>query len=197
MTDPLHRYYAALLGAGLICAAAPLHAAPPARTAPDLPAAEAGSPSVLDPIYACKAISADAERLKCYDEATGRLRQAEISGALITLDRATIETVERDSFGLNVASLPKLLRKRANTTPNDAPPEALSRIEAKVLSTSPGPDGKMTIRLDNGQIWRQTDGTHLNIPRKGVQMALIEKGVLGAYFMTLDRQPSFRAKRVE
>lgn len=186
MTKPLRPACVALCLAGLIGLVAPLYAAEPASP-----------PSGLDPIYACKAITADADRLKCYDEATGRLRQAEITGALITLDRAAIDNVERDSFGLNIVSLPKLLRNRKEATPNAAPPQALSRIEAKVLSTTPGPDGKLSVRLDNGQIWRQIDGTHLNIPRKGAQMALIEKGVLGSYFMTLDSQPSFRAKRVE
>ena len=55
--------------------------------------------------------------------------------------------------------------------------------------------------MTNGQVWRQTDNTHVQLSRRrGVTeyTATISNGALGSHFMRLDNGGRrFRAERVE
>lgn len=70
-----------------------------------------GTPAMaapLDSVFAC-AETDDAEaRLACYDAAVGSLREANASGELMTVTRSEVEAVERDAFGFNLPTLPRL-----------------------------------------------------------------------------------------
>ena len=62
----------------------------------------------LNGVFACAGIADSVERLACYDSAVSSLQQAEATGELVTVTRADIAEVERDAFGFNLPSLPKL-----------------------------------------------------------------------------------------
>lgn len=62
----------------------------------------------LDEVYNCAAIDNSDDRLACYDAAVGRLQQAEASGDVRMVTRKDVEAVERDAFGFNLPTLPRL-----------------------------------------------------------------------------------------
>ncbi|MCY7295358.1 hypothetical protein [Alteromonas sp. a30] len=59
--------------------------------------------------------------------------------------------------------------------------EDLDSLSAQVTEIKKDRRGKLTITLDNGQVWQQTDSKSILL-RKGNSVVL-EKGLLGAYFL--------------
>lgn len=94
----------------------------------------------LDAIYACAETEDAAERLACYDAAVGTLQQAEARGEVTTISRSEVEAVERDAFGFNLPTLPRLKglfggskKKSKSTTPSKK--DALTAPVATAEST--------------------------------------------------------------
>lgn len=60
----------------------------------------------LDPVFQCQELQNDAERLACFDATVTSLRSD--SSQIVVIRRSEVEAVERDSFGLELPSLPRL-----------------------------------------------------------------------------------------
>lgn len=145
-------------------------------------------------VYACAAIEADDERLTCYDEAVGRLEAAEAAGELATITREDVEEVERESFGFSIPSLPRLAATRLGREEG----EGIREVEYGIASISRDRSGKLLIRLENNQIWRQTDTMDVFYsPKRGAERATIRRGALSSYRLKLDNGAFFRVRRVE
>lgn len=151
-------------------------------------ASPAGARSV-EPIFECRSITDDRERLACYDAAVGAVA-GQATGEVFVVDRARLEAVERDSFGLSVPSLPDLpslfsregeLGLEANAPAPAAPaspsraaaaptqPEArvverddegeIDRIELVISDVSLVGYETVVMEMTNGQVWRITRGS--------------------------------------
>jgi hypothetical protein len=174
-------------------------------------------PSPLDPLFACRDIADDAARLACFDAATDTLRGETESGEVVAVDRSQIEAAEEATFGLSIPnfSLPSLRGNNAQlaeaAAASEASPERvvtrnddgeIERIRGlRVTGLELSPAGNVYVTLDNGQVWRQTDNTHVQGARRGARdglTAAIRGGALGSYFMRLDNGGRwFRAERVQ
>lgn len=110
------------------------------------------TPGALDQVYACAAVSGEAERLACYDSAVGRLREAQTTGSIVAVDRGQIETIERESFGFALPSLPSIFR-RDPAQAQDAISEAAFTIER----VSRHADGRSTFYMTDGAAWTQIE----------------------------------------
>lgn len=141
-----------------------------------------------DDVYACAGISTDAERLACYDAAVGRLKAAEDSGEVTTITRSEVEQVKRDSFGFSIPSLPSLALRKSGSGDKE-----LDEVTAAVNSVSRDGAGRWRIRLENGQVWVQTDDK--SVRAKNVKEARIYSALLGSYKMKLDGGLAFRVQR--
>lgn len=157
------------------------------------PAAAQGS-DPLEPILACRAIEDPMERLDCFDRAAADLGGQVESGEVAAVNREEVEAVERDGFGLDLPSLPRLSFSVFGRGGGDAPEapaepsprevgiaEAEAEPEVRVVERTE--DGQidrvvMTIdeitthgyntkrfRMTNGQLWEATDGMRFNVPR--------------------------------
>jgi hypothetical protein len=62
----------------------------------------------LTRLLACRGIAGAEERLSCFDDASKILDEATKSGDIVTINKATVEDIQKDSFGFNLPSLPKL-----------------------------------------------------------------------------------------
>lgn len=62
----------------------------------------------LELLIACQNISGDADRLACFDENVSAFSKATEQGEIVTIKKETVEKVERESFGFNLPSIPKL-----------------------------------------------------------------------------------------
>jgi hypothetical protein len=139
--------------------------------------------AVLD----CRKIQDDAQRLACFDKAVAAVDRAETSGDLVTIDREQRRVVRRQAFGLNLPSLAMFDKGEK--------PEEVDRVSAVVAHASQGPEGKWTVTLDDGAVWRQTDDGELVRRPHGGSAAVIRKGMLGSFFMAIDGQPAIRVHR--
>jgi hypothetical protein len=98
---------------------------------------------VLDGIYKCAAIADEGQRLSCYDQAVGRMRAAQTSGELITLDRSEMAEVQKDGFGFEMPSLSRLRgifgggEKEKDRPVDSAAKPATPRISGRDALTAP------------------------------------------------------------
>jgi hypothetical protein len=147
-------------------------------------------------VYDCATLSDDAERLACYDTAVGRLKAAEESGEVTTISRSEVETVQREAFGFSLPSLPRLAMPRLGDGDNDK--ATVTEIASGVTSIRSSKVSGLTVTLENGQVWRQTDGRRVSYSkRKGVDQAVVKQAAFGSFMMKLDGGPAFRVKRIQ
>lgn len=157
----------------------------------------------LDKIYACSSVTDGVKRLVCFDAAVVGLKQAETTGGVAVVDRAQIERAEKEAFGLATPSLSAIADSaRASSTPipGAAPGQtakALDKVTFPVKSVAQGPDGQYRFTMQNGQVWRQTDGIRLPAIGKGPWQAEIRKAAIGSFMLKLDDRTSVRVRRME
>lgn len=136
-------------------------------------------PAVLDQVYACANVTAEAERLACYDAAVGRLREAQSSGNLVAVDRVQAEEIERDAFGFTLPSLPRLFGNRETA----ATPVAEAQLEIARVTRRPNLPAVFT--MTNGQVWTQIDTESTRNVREGGAVT-VRRAALGSYMMSVE-----------
>lgn len=162
-------------------------AAPFAAQAADAP--KPSTPAVLKSLFDCRALAVDAQRLACYDAAVGLVNAAEKTGEVIIVDRQEARAARRQAFGLDLSALSILDRSEEKTE--------VDRVISEVTSARQGPDGRWTVVLADGAVWKQVDDQSISKdPRKGSK-AEIRKASMGSYFMNLDGQRAVRARRAD
>lgn len=172
---------------GLAVAAVALVAAPAAakeQTGPQQQGKAAAFQAVLD----CRGIADGAARLACYDAAAGRMSEAETKGDIVVIDRAQASAAHREAFGLHVPSLSFVTRALK--------PEEVDQVEGVVDSAHADINGRWTVKLQDGAVWRQISGDLTRGPHSGSKVA-IRKGSLGSFLMNIDGQPSIKVHRDE
>lgn len=162
-----------------------------ALVAPAAGAAQSGErPELLSRLVDCRSITANAERLACYDARVSALDEAERKREVVVVDRAQVREARRSLFGL---TLPKI---RLFGDRDDAPEEPeFAQIET-TLKEAAQAGGRWRFTLQDGANWVQTDSEELaRTPRPG-QAIRIRKGALGSFLANIERQPAIRVKRV-
>lgn len=180
------------------------------------PATAQGVESPLTPLFECREIPDDAARLACLDAAVDALRGETESGEVVAVERQQIESAEEATFGLSIPGFRLPGFGDGGQDLADAEPEAgspdrvvtrnedgnISRIEnLAVTEFGFSRTRKVQITLANGQVWRQTDGIHVQRPRGDDLDTLtvtIRRGALGSYLLQLSNGGRwFRAERIE
>jgi hypothetical protein len=146
-------------------------------------------PAAVQRLLDCRATSAEAARLACYDAAVSELGRLISSGDLVVVDHERVVAVKRQAFGFALPSLSLFER-------GDKAVE-LQQITGAVARATLQSDGKWLIELEDGGVWQQTDNEHLSrYPHKG-STAEVRKKSLGSYFMNLDGQRALRMRRMQ
>ena len=168
--------------------------------------------TAVDAVLACRSIEADAARLECQDAALAELADA------IEAGRLSFEAREPGGGGpaAALAGLGGLFTRDGDEdAPSQAREEALEdgsvavydragEIEEvrglPVARVTTGRFGKLTIHLENGQVWRQTSTNRISAPDEDEMAGLtaeVDSGLFGSHFMELSHNPRrFRAERV-
>lgn len=63
--------------------------------------------------------------------------------------------------------------------------ETEESLEATIVKVTVHHDRRFSVQLDNGQVWRETQGTRVGVPKEGAAV-VITAGKLGGYRMTID-----------
>ncbi|MGX6647361.1 hypothetical protein ACWCOP_05400 [Maricaulaceae bacterium MS644] len=176
----------------------------------------------VESLFSCRSIEDPQARLACQDDRLAELSQALDSGRVVLVERDAIRNVERESFGLSlpsIAGLGAFFGRGDNEARVSAPVQAETETRAEdgsvtVFDDSGSVDeirglavervttdrvGKLTVYLENGQVWRQTDTASVSVRRSHLDglTATISRGALSSYFMTLSHNSRrFRAERL-
>lgn len=130
----------------------------------------------IEAVIDCRSIANDLERLACFDAAASAL--AERAGDLVVVERQELEAVERDGFGLELPSLPRLslsifgsrtAQSDLEVTQSDISPDPAT-VEADAVTS----DAVVLERTDDGQI-----------DRVRLQVASVERRGYGDVFFTM------------
>ena len=171
-----------------------------------LASAVAFAQSPPDSLRACAALNSDRARLKCYDDAMAALgvaraakegapssasaaAQVATSSAPAT-SKSAARSVAPEDFGLDATTLRK---QRGEADPASTPPP---QLVARVKSVGRRARGELSIELDNGQIWAETQR------RAGASVSVgdtvtIRPGTLGSYFLSTHSGYALRVTRIQ
>ncbi len=131
----------------------------------------------------CRQIEGVAERVVCYDKFVDSHfptdSRPEITESNAVPDAETL-------FGTNDAEAKRLIETSLAI-------EQISEIEAIVTDVRRSSIKKLTVTLDNGQIWRQLDSQRL--PLKSGEAVIVRKASLSSYLM--EKQSGSRSIRVK
>lgn len=172
----------------LLCGVAMLGATGAPHAASSQPQSQ--PPAMMRDLTACRAVTADAERLACFDKAAATIDQAATRGEVIMIDREQAQVAKRQAFGLSLPKLPSLFSGDAATATVDA-------VTGVIASARQDASGAWTVRLEDGQVWSQIDsGANFRDPKPGMPVR-IRKASLGSFLMVIDGQGGIRARRLQ
>ena len=173
-------------------------------------AAQPTESEAVDAAIACRDITDDLERLACLDSATETLVVTRIVREEAVKEK---KREERTFFGLGKPKqkdeeirpvtetpedfggeyLPENLKKRDETR--------LREITSKVAEFRVNQFGKVTVTLENGQIWRQldSDNKHLILSKKRkLYTAKVKRARFGNYMLTVkELRRTIRVRRIK
>lgn len=185
----------------------------------------APTPGAMEAVFACQSKTDNMERLACFDAAISNLQQAESTGEIITVTREQVENVEKDSFGFNIPSLPRLsglfgrgksgsAAAEVNRDPLTRPVETprpkrevetpfdgnnIKSIQLEIMRVKEFGYKKHRFYLANGQVWEQIDNTRVRVPKikkNDKPLAYISRAALGSYLLKVDdKGQAIRVKR--
>jgi len=179
---------------------------------------ETSSPAEIASILACQSETDDTARLQCFDVAASELKGATSSGELVSFTRDEVQAVEREAFGFNLPSLPRLSgifgsgSKDKGTRTGDsssiskqgfkaANPDGLKEVTLVVDRVVKTNRGRYRFYLENDQVWYQTDSEKILRPRKnddGQITVDIRKGSFGGFFLQVNgKGRAIRVRRSE
>lgn len=147
----------------------------------------ASRPELLQRLVACRAETADAARLACFDAAVAALDAAERSGDVTVVDREQVRAARRSLFGIEGGDL-NIFRGRGGDEAEDA------RLETRLASAGQGRDG-WRFTLEDGSVWRQIDSERLRVTPRAGQSVVIRRGAIGSYLLSVDGARSLRVRR--
>jgi len=146
----------------------------------------------LAPLFQCAMISSDAERLSCQDTEIQKLQSATEAKKLVVIDQKSVKEIKKKSFGL---SFPKLGLLDSGDA-SDEPKDVVLLVKSVDVSRR-----KLTIVMQDGQIWQSVDSNFGYFPKKGKIEARIKSAAFGSFLMKLSsekaRSKMIRVRRIE
>lgn len=181
-------------------------------------AAQTNEAAAIDQTLACREIEDDMERLQCLDGAAETLAVTRIIREEAV---AAKKQEERDGFGLNKKSKTKEERTASSQAPatpavteteeefgserladvrKEREDRKLKSISAKIAEVRVNPFGKVTVTLENGQVWRQlnSEGRILKLREGRLYNATVKRSLFGNYMLTIkELKRTIRVRRVQ
>lgn len=150
-------------------------------------------PAQVSALQACRSKADATERLACYDKAVDVLSAATAAREIVVVDRAEVKTARKGLFGF---SLPKIgfLSGRGGDKEDERDE---SELTSTVTSSRQFNREYWRITLADGAIWETTSTSRgFDDPKPGAPVT-IERGTLGAYWLTVGKRGRVQARRVK
>lgn len=138
------------------------------------PAVAQEQPDLREGVIVCRSVAQPERRLACYDA----LPAGAHDEAPVTIDRRSVEALEREGFGFNFPSLAGLLPSLGG--------ERLSHVELTIDRVIDRGDGAHVFLMTNGQRWRQIEALSATNVRTG-DVVQVRRGALGSFVLVSPR----------
>jgi hypothetical protein len=146
-----------------------------------------GTPPQMQRLLGCRALTDAAQRLACFDRETASIDQAMARKDLVVIDRERATAAKRSLFGFSIPSFGGLFGGDENE---------VKEIQSTITAVGTNADGGWTLRLADGSTWTQTDDSPLGIrPARGHKV-VVRRALLGAFRISVNGQPGFKARRI-
>jgi hypothetical protein len=157
-----------------------------------VPVPDASQAKVINAVLACRAISDSQQRLACFDANVQSLQTATTQHDIVVVDREEARRERRSLFGFNVEGL-RIFGSDEKTKSSVEKED--EQITSTIRSARTDGDGNLTVVLDDGATWHQTDSTPVGKKLKPGVPLIIRRGALGSYFMKIDGAPGIKVRR--
>jgi hypothetical protein len=151
-----------------------------------------GSPQLYRELIDCKLLTEPAARLACFDQRVAALEAATAKKEIMIADREQVRQARRGLFGF-AAPIGKLFGFGGQSEDDE---EAIKRLETTVAAVS-SRNGNLVLRFAEAGTWEQTDRFGFPLRPKVGNKAVISRGALGAYFVSVDGMAGIKMRRVE
>lgn len=172
----------------LFTAAALLGAAPAAADE-----AKSAEPELYRQMVACKDIADPAARLACYDRQVAAFDTATRNKDIVIADREEVRKTRRGLFGF-AAPIGRLLGLSGNREEEER--EEVDKLETKVAKVGRTADGGWRLTFEEAGTWEQIDTRGWVMSPKVGQVAVISRGALGSFLVSVDGQRGIKMRRV-
>lgn len=150
--------------------------------------APVATPPAFQRLVDCGELAEPETRLACFDRELAAVKGATARRDLVVVDRQQIRQTRRTLFGLTLPRLGFL-----DGQDDDAPEQ--QTFEGAIRAVSTDRTGKWLVQLDDA-VWRATElDEYQATPRVG-QTAVVRRGPLGSYVMSVEGRRGVRAVRV-
>jgi len=144
---------------------------------PEAPAVQ----NVID----CRAIADASGRLACFDQKVADLDRALKARQIVVSDREEVIRTRRGLFGFTVP-IGRLLGLAGDDEAAD-----VKQLETTVTAVRTSPNG-WVLTFADGAVWSQTDVRVFALSPKVGNKALIKRGAVGSYTISVDGQPGIK-----
>ena len=146
-------------------------------------------PELFEALVRCRALTDDAARLACFDQAAANLQEATERRDVVVVDRSQVRESRRRLFGLPLPRLPIF------GGGDDDEEEEISSIDSNITSAHQVAYGRWMVRLEDGSSWLQVDDHVIAARPRSGQPVSVHRGALGTYMMRVNGQPGVRVRR--
>ncbi len=152
--------------------------------------AQATATDLNQALQQCLAIEAQSSRLQCYDQLAQRAKSA-----------PALPVVKEVSGQASAPATSPAPAEAANPTAafgleQRAPENQLDNLQLTVKSVRKTVKGRLEITMENGQIWRQSDDSSLDV--KSGDLCRVERAFMGSFLLSNGRSNlKIRVRRVD
>lgn len=150
------------------------------------------TPALFRQLTDCRAIADAAQRLACYDRQVAALDAATQSREIVIADKQQVRQARRGLFGFT-APLGRLL----GIGGGDDDAEEIKRLETTVTEVRRTREGALKLVFGENGTWEQIDTRSFGLTPRVGNKAVISKGALGSYIISVDGMPGIKFRRVE
>lgn len=168
----------------------------------------ASSAELLQVLIDCRALPSAVARLDCYDQLVdaqaGTRSQVSIPGAAKELPPSAVvpaattatAAAAKPEGDISPEALFGKTEEEVRTSVQEATgAKKLDQIEARISKVKTSNTGQAIITLDNGQVWKQTDGPKLRLSEQ--DEVIIRRAIFGSYkLVKAGRNTTIRVRRI-
>lgn len=155
------------------------------------PGADSPPPQVFRQVTECRSIADNGARLACYDREVAALDSAQQSRDIVIAERKDVTEVRRGLFGWAIPV------GRIFGIGKGSDGEELQEVDTTVTSVGTNRAGILRLAFKDSGTWDQVDLSDFAVSPRVGQPAKLSKGAFGSYFVSVNKQPAIKMRRVE